>query len=96
MSLRREWYEQKCGLERQRYRMTQIPEWLQVVPPVIRVIAIVAAVSGAGGVGERVIRGQADRACKQFDSFNKYLLSIYNVPIPILDQPSQSSCAYRK
>lgn len=76
--------------------MTQIPEWLEVVPLVIRVIAIVAAVSGVGGGGERVIRGQVDRACKQFDSFNKYLLSIYNVPTPLLDLPSQSSCAYRK
>lgn len=76
--------------------MAQIPEWLEVVPPVIRVIAIVAAVIGVGGGGERVIRGQVDKACKQFDSFNKYLLSIYNVSTPILDLTLQSSCVYRK
>lgn len=65
--------------------MTSTPEWLQVAPPVVRVIAIVAAVRSMVDGGERVIRSKVDRAYQQFDSFNKYLLSIYGVRAPVLD-----------
>lgn len=30
-------------------------------------------------------RGPVDRACKQFDSHNRYFLSTYDVPGPVLD-----------
>ena len=59
------------------------PEQLQIASPVIRAVASVAA--GLGGVAcERVVRGPVDRACKQFSSFSKYLLSPWLVPGPVL------------
>lgn len=55
-----------------------------MVSPGIAVITIVVAVRGMG-MGERVIRGQVERACKGADSLSKYLLSTCNVPGPVLD-----------